>query len=931
MKTTQVARFLVLGLAALAVDAHAEDCSNVYHVPNCVGGSCTIEARGCPGATPGTGCGWGTIPLNEAALIFISTLAPPCPIDGNFNCNPQNACASQGKCVPKRDASGAFVAGSECIPKGCYLAPQAADPSRFDVACRASEQGHDDDDGAPQACHVGGARSQGDPVSIYDGRSLYSVTDIELPSTVRKLTFTRQYQSAVDQWARQATLGTTDTNYVPAPFGFAPSELTGISWWHNWYAFVFETPTMWNVRLPGGTLVSFSPCTPASGQHKCTVQPAPAYAEARASLVWDDAGIFTYYSMTGETFRFDKLLNTSTSDGGTERRYFLSELRDRATTGAGRLVATVAYGVPSGCTELPGIQAGTGVPMIQSVTAADGLSLFFTYTNRGPFGRNTNQRQCVLRKVAVGRTFPGTDAVLFEYSEIDSFAGDLGLVRNYLKRNADGSESIERFTYAKAAYEFRVAYGTSTSSAMAGIRHVTTTNGSIVPSVLRAYASAGGDSLSVAQLERVPLLATVGCPPNTSCAPTSAASATLTWSSRFSGEGLGRFAPNVRTATQARLGSLTMMRTIQFLNSTDAGLDVAASAGTRYEIGTTPNGPFNSAILGSRTDTVFTAAAAPTGPQIAVSAVVTGRGSETETTNYAYTYLGSPPLQLTSLEEQASVVPGVPTGAKARTHYRYDADGRLRAVIKEGYTRASGTCPTCAPWGFVQRFVGTFYVATDPLGRTTEVHGPCAVNDANALDCSDASYAKTAFTYYPVTGSNNDHRLWTVQRWASLPGTPLTTTYGSYDTLGNPLSVTDENNVVSNYVYDLAGQPTSLSIGGKVWAYSYDRGHLTKVTQPEGDSVVICYRRAPTLAAGCVASENPSEQPTGIFRYGAGQAGPNWYEAALLAYGADGELREETVYQQGNTTTPFRRTTREKNPLGFTTYEKVGVPRMTVS
>ncbi|MDP3500224.1 MAG: RHS repeat-associated core domain-containing protein [Myxococcales bacterium] len=98
--------------------------------------------------------------------------------------------------------------------------------------------------------------------------------------------------------------------------------------------------------------------------------------------------------------------------------------------------------------------------------------------------------------------------------------------------------------------------------------------------------------------------------------------------------------------------------------------------------------------------------------------------------------------------------------------------------------------------------------------------------------------------------------------------------------------------------------------------------------RPAGDSEVICYRRLPSTATalsdGCSFTENPSDEPTAIFRYGSGSSGGSWYEATILTYAVDGELREEAVYQAGNTTTPFRRTTRERNPLGFTTFEKTG-------
>ncbi|MBE2250431.1 MAG: RHS repeat-associated core domain-containing protein [Myxococcus sp.] len=146
------------------------------------------------------------------------------------------------------------------------------------------------------------------------------------------------------------------------------------------------------------------------------------------------------------------------------------------------------------------------------------------------------------------------------------------------------------------------------------------------------------------------------------------------------------------------------------------------------------------------------------------------------------------------------------------------------------------------------------------------------------------------------------------------------------------MTVTDENSVATTYTFE-GNRPKTMTINGKTWTYTYDRGHLTKVQRPEGDYDVICYRRLPSnsfaLNYGCPEGDvqNPSDEATAIFRYGS--TGPPWSEATILNYGVDGELREELSYHQTNTTytestPPFRRTTRERNPLGFTTFEKTG-------
>lgn len=842
-----------------------------------------------------------------------------------------------------------MAAGTQCVPDDCRLTPTPdSSPTTYSYRCgggdgprgpggldhpnRPSSGSVRNPTGGPSGkspsqsntCEVGGAPTTGDPVSIADQRTVMNFVDVTLRSTTEELSLHRAYESDLVQWKVANSLGYPDGGFVALPFGTDDvSGARSVRWWHSLFSFAFKPSfsSIWQVRLPGGEVVTFNPCTIQSGQTSCMASTTYDAMEARARLEAHSNGTFTYHAVNGKRFIYASPLVTTGSAGANDTRYFLTEIRDRVGT---RILATVTYAPPAACTAgKPGGDSTSGVPFIRTITSSEGLTLYFSYVNRLP--SIGGQQQCVLQLLRLGQDSSTGNAVQYVYDSSDTIAGRLSAVKHFLKPNPGSTFSTQSYLYPAANdYLFRIHEGDTSALQTASLVHEYY-NGS-TQFVRASYIGVGGSKQSLPEAY-INAPSPVNCPagtPNALCKPGSAYSTPIDLMNRTDGRGAGVPDTQFQFATQVIIDAAPARRTTGLASLSDAG--TLSTEG--YVLGTTANGPFNQSIIRDRTDTVAVASAG-LGPHIETTSVTTGRGSEIEVTNYQYTYLDAgqlqgPLVQLVSREERTSVVPTQATG-KARTHFKYDTSGRQTAVIQEGWTRISSGTPPNLTWSDAQRFVGTFYLNPDSLGRPTRVEGPCLVSGTSATVCT-GTFPVTEFSYYATADANNK-RLYQMKRYPSGSGTALTTTYSNYDVRGNAQTVTDENGVATTYTFE-ANRPLTMQVNGLSWGYSYDRGHLTRVTRPEGDNDVTCYRKltstALALSAGCASAENPSDQPTAIFRYADGGSGGNWTEATLFTYGIDGELREEAVYQGGNTTTPFRRTTRERNALGFTTFEKTG-------
>lgn len=956
--------FVGLSRPALAQCLTRWECLNQYDGFGTTA-SCQTCKRNCAGGQDGTctGCWSGCFasgpyrsypcPAQVPVTFEASAGGQTCEqVDGgsNFDCGPSRPCASGSSCMSRLNEDGTLNIGTKCVPNNCELVPTpGTSPTRYGYRCSGGEGPSGGGDRPPEPrggngglvdgpgaggksppdgerCQVGGPGGTGDPVSIADQRTLLNFIDVSLASSTDVFSLHRAYESIPTQWKAGNSLGLPDAGFVALPFGTqVVSGVREVFWWHSLFSFAFK-PTFsstWQVRLPGGDLVTFNPCTIAVGHSSCMASTTSDSMEARARLEAHSNGTFTYHAVSGRRYYYTAALTTAGSGGLNDTRYFLTEIRDRLGT---RSLLTLTYATPPSteCTSVPGGNVATGVPYLRTATNAEGLTLTFNYVNRGP-ALPTGQ-QCVLRLVRIGQGAAVSNAIEYFYTNNDTTAGRISSTRNYLKPAQGSSFSTQSYVYPLVSPgSFRVHEGATSEAATASLSHEYFDQSTVKAS----YVGVGGSLQTLSEAAFPTPASAINCPagtPASLCVPGSAFSTPFEVRNKTNGLGAGVPATRYVVATQVLIDSAPSRRTTGIASLTDAGTLLAAEG---YVLAATSNGPFNQSIVRDRTDTTAVASAG-LGPHIETTSITTGRGGEVEVTNYQYTYLDAgqlqgPLVQLLSREERNSVVPTQTTG-KARTHFKYDTSGRQTALIQEGWTRTSAGAAPYLTWSDTQRFVGTFYLNPDSLGRPTRVEGPCLVAGTSANACT-GTFPLTEFSYYSSSDANNK-RLYQMKRYPTGSGLALTTTYSNYDVRGNAQTVTDENGVTTVFTFE-ADRPLTMTVtGAGTWSYAYDRGHLTRVTRPEGDSDVICHRRlgstALALSAGCAASENPSDQPTAIFKYADGGSGGSWTEATIFTYGIDGEIREEAVYQAGNTTTPFRRTTRERNSLGFATFEKTG-------
>lgn len=943
-RITQASALLVAATVATTIctASRAEAC--VYYTscnPSASGIRCSRCNLNCNGIgynqCGSIGC-YDSLEPTASALRGFTTIESSCPIGGPHQCT-ANSCGPGQRC--QGDPGGT---GSRCVPSHCYQVPSQSGNGPVSVVLYCPD-GADNPGSLPPSskrnssltCQVGGRTSIGDPVNLSDQSSSLNTEDLQLSTTLGPISFERIFQSTAAEWLAAGSLGSTTSTYVPSPFGATNGQKPwAINWWHNWYSFAWPEAGpggLWQVRLPGGELVRFIPCTAVPPSSTCTALPATQSSESRASLIWNSTSpSFTYVAPDGRDYLYSSVWNT-----GTLRRFFLTSVSDRLGS---RQTTTVTYGSPptSECATALGAEPGTGVPYIRRVSSADGTSIFFRYTQRAPSILATGVNQCVIRTLRTGRYVePSNDAISYRYGSNDTQAGWLEVTENaarpYLQSISPAgaaSYSASRETVKRNSFALQVFHGSDTSTpGFDSVHHAL--SDSFSPYAASSSVQVAG---SLVPELTIRMLRTTPCTPPLQCADGLVSTIIHRLPSRTSGNGwAGTPAASEVSTTQVLRQDTSSRRTLSSstLLSADIDQNPPLTPVEAYDIGTISGKAANIKVTRPRTDTTFTIADVPNSPLLAVTSRTDGRGSapgDTETEEYSYVYLGTPPRQLVSELIRASVLPSAPAGSKQRKHFKYSSSGRLTSVIEDGWTRTligSGASD-------LQRFKATFFRdswssggSSDPLGRTTEVQGPCWVNSASATSCT-GSFPVTRYAYFPQGTTNNSSRLSEVRRYPDGPtGSVLVTAFESYDSLGNPGRVVDENGVATEFTYQ-ENRPLTMTRSGRTWTYAYDRGLLTRVQRPAGDFDVICYRRlgANALAGGCDYSANPSHVPTAIFRYGAGAAPGGWYEATTLTYAVDGELREEAVYTEGNATTPFRRTTRERNPLLFETFSKTG-------
>lgn len=148
------------------------------------------------------------------------------------------------------------------------------------------------------------------------------------------------------------------------------------------------------------------------------------------------------------------------------------------------------------------------------------------------------------------------------------------------------------------------------------------------------------------------------------------------------------------------------------------------------------------------------------------------------------------------------------------TTFTYATNGNVlsKSVIVAGVTRS---------WSWTYDGFGRVLTATDPRNKTT------------------------TNTYYPNDPAQGSNRA----MLASVTNAAThTTTITSYSAVGQPLSITDPNGLVTTMGYDARQRLTSRVVGGETTTYEYDGvGQLTKVTMPDTSNLNYLYDGAHRL------------------------------------------------------------------------------------
>jgi RHS repeat-associated protein len=182
-----------------------------------------------------------------------------------------------------------------------------------------------------------------------------------------------------------------------------------------------------------------------------------------------------------------------------------------------------------------------------------------------------------------------------------------------------------------------------------------------------------------------------------------------------------------------------------------------------------------------------------------------------------YGYLEDQSDRLTSVTS-----PSVYSSGSRQVITTYNASSLPDTITISGYT-PSGTA--------VSRSIGLDYNAS---GQVTEINGP-------RTDVSDI----TTLSYYECSTGNECGQLHTVTNALGH-----VTSYDSYDANGRVTQVTDPNNVVTTYTYDLRGRPLTVtetppSGPARVTTYTYDdTGQLESVEAQNGTVLTYGYDSA---------------------------------------------------------------------------------------
>jgi len=193
--------------------------------------------------------------------------------------------------------------------------------------------------------------------------------------------------------------------------------------------------------------------------------------------------------------------------------------------------------------------------------------------------------------------------------------------------------------------------------------------------------------------------------------------------------------------------------------------------------------------------------------------------------NITYTY--HPKLNAPLTITKSSILN---SGQNKTTIFDYDDDYdsianedpkyRISRLIERGFTKdGSGNTVSF-------EYITTYNYNSN--GQLISIDGP-------RTDINDI----TTFTYYPDNPSYGYNRS---QLESRTDAAGNTYTYSNYDVYGNPGQITDPNNVITSYTYDLKGRVKTISTENNITQFFYDnKGNVDYIILPEGNIIDYTY------------------------------------------------------------------------------------------
>ncbi|MFP2926780.1 RHS repeat-associated core domain-containing protein [Pyxidicoccus sp. 3LG] len=718
----------------------------------------------------------------------------------------------------------------------------------------------------------------GDPFDVSGGNSYLRLRDVQLPDPELDLSVYRTFNSDERAWLHDFS-----AKGMVKPFGPSPTNPDSLLWWHNYYSFVSMAASVWTVRDLDGSIIRFTPC----GGAACVASPDSGNSASRARLTRTTTG-FVLHEGSGRELVYG---NPIARFSGKPHHYFLTEIRYK-----GKSVATLEYirnfTISNGCNGLlpPDV---VGAPYLTRVRTRSGAGVQFGYKKTiAP----DSQEHCVLASLSLLNRSQASEywVRVIDYAYV--LDGTVERPGRIAKATAALTGDEETYSYSSGEFTRRLE-GTVL------MRHV--------------YGSTGlvGSSLAPGEDLSVTWNGTSTCDPSSTCCVGPLRSQLVL--AAHSGKGDGTEGTSSLTQRYDLIESYGTSLTPRIYRLTEScGGSPACSEGTTRSEWTCPGSGGLVAHEFARKNKrdfweVYAHQAPPAGkPAQALERTSVKKGAldssgtgALEETVFTYTY-GPGDEQLVSTESQVSVMD---SAQLAGTRWVY-APGTQRVVaqIRSGWTQVYE--PSTGAWTEQERFLGTFYLTSrtcsgetqaDPLDRVVEVHGPCWVDSANAVDCPAGADAPVTQYHYWGGGEpdNNRNQLWKVSQYTSggtsgcASRTPLVTTFDEYTSYAMPSLVTDPNGVTTQIWY--TGDRVRLKQQGSSpqVQYYYFAGKLEAAKHPAGNWDVFCYRTGTpdSSCTGGVLSDKLQWRATAT-----GSGGHSWSEKVVYAYWPDGTLKSET-------------------------------------